>query len=108
MFLAESAPDLMQRLSRLPSAPDVTLLGRRKPKPFSWLHTTPPLESRLTSDGVASTYRMHPPYRTSPYMTIPSLGSPLAVLASRVFVQSAASYSLCSTPLITLLLPFLH
>ena len=51
--------DLMQRLSRFPSAPDVTLLDRRKPKPFSWLHTTPPLESRLTSDGVASTYRMH-------------------------------------------------
>ena len=42
---ADGAPNLMQRLSRLPPAPDVTLLDRRKPKPFSWPHTTPPLES---------------------------------------------------------------
>src|SRR5713101_799326 len=59
MWLVKGAPNLMQRLSRLPSAPDVTLLDCRKPKPFPWPHTTPPLETRLTSDGVASTYRMH-------------------------------------------------
>jgi hypothetical protein len=27
-----------QRLSRLPSAPDLTLLDRRKPKPHPWPH----------------------------------------------------------------------
>src|SRR5713101_6363688 len=64
MWLVKGAPNLMQRLSRLPSTPDVTLLDCRKPKPFPWPHTTPPLETRLTSDGVASTYRMHPGNRT--------------------------------------------
>jgi hypothetical protein len=59
MWLVKGAPNLMQRLSRLPSTPDVTLLDCRKPKPFPWPHTTPPLETRLTPDGVASTYRMH-------------------------------------------------
>ena len=60
MWLVKGASNLMQRLSRLPAAPDLMLLDRRKPKPFPWLHTTPPFETRLTSDGVASTYRMHP------------------------------------------------
>ena len=32
--LSKGAPNLMQRLSRFPSAPDVALLHRRKPKPF--------------------------------------------------------------------------
>jgi hypothetical protein len=31
-------------------------LDHRNSKPFPWLHITPPLESRLISDGVASTY----------------------------------------------------
>src|SRR5258707_11944788 len=64
MWLVKGASDFMQRLSGLPPAPNVTLLDRRKPKPFSRPHTTPPLHTRLTSDGVASTYRMHPRYRT--------------------------------------------
>src|SRR5882724_8781688 len=34
MLLAEGAPDLMQRLPRLPTTPHVALLHRRKPKPF--------------------------------------------------------------------------
>jgi DNA repair exonuclease SbcCD ATPase subunit len=38
MWLVKSAPDLMQRLSRLPAAPNVTLLDRRKPKPHPWSH----------------------------------------------------------------------
>jgi hypothetical protein len=54
-WLVKGPPNLMQRLSRLPSGPDVLLLQRRKSKPFPWLHTTPPFESRLISDGVAST-----------------------------------------------------
>jgi hypothetical protein len=36
--LVKSAPNLMQRLSRLPAAPNVTLLDRRKPKPYPWSH----------------------------------------------------------------------
>ena len=32
----KGAPNLMQRLSRLPAAPNVTLLDCRKPKPFPW------------------------------------------------------------------------
>src|SRR5712664_1919190 len=77
MWLVKGAPNLMQRLSRLPSAPHLTLLDCRKPKPFPWPHITPPLESRLTSDGVASTYRMHLPYRTSSgFWPIPSLRLP--------------------------------
>jgi hypothetical protein len=32
------APDLMQRLSRLPTAPHVSLLRRSKPYPFLWDH----------------------------------------------------------------------
>src|ERR1700678_3894440 len=31
-------------------------LDRRKPKPFSWPHTTPPLKSRFITDGVAPTH----------------------------------------------------
>src|SRR6266566_507891 len=38
MLLAEGAPDLMQRVSRLPTAPHVALLRRRKPKPFPLGH----------------------------------------------------------------------
>src|SRR5882724_6255083 len=38
MWLAIGAPDLMQRLSRLPPVPNVTLLDRRKPKSLSWPH----------------------------------------------------------------------
>jgi len=34
------------------------------PNRLPGLMSTPPLKSRLTSDGVASTYRMHPNYRT--------------------------------------------
>src|SRR5277367_6425031 len=56
MWLVKGAPNLMQRLSRLPSAPDVALLDRRKPKPYSWPHTTPPLKSRFITDGVALTH----------------------------------------------------
>ncbi len=39
MWLVKGAPNLMQRLSRLPATPNVTLLDRRKPKPFPWPHT---------------------------------------------------------------------
>ena len=48
----------MQCLTGLPSPPNVTLIDRRKPKPG--LIATPPFQSRLTSDDVASTCRMHP------------------------------------------------
>jgi hypothetical protein len=59
MFLAKGPPNFMQRLSRFPAIPDLTLLDRRKPKSFPWPHanTTFP-KNRFTSDGVASTYRM--------------------------------------------------
>jgi hypothetical protein len=38
MWLIKGPPNLMQRLSRLPSPPDVALLNRRQPKSFPWLH----------------------------------------------------------------------
>src|ERR1700722_8257763 len=38
VWLVKSAPNLMQRLSRLPAAPNVTLLDRRKPKPHPSSH----------------------------------------------------------------------
>ena len=63
MRLVKGAPNLMQRLPSLPATPNVTLLDRRKSKPLSWPHVTPPLQSSLTSDGVASTYRIHRRYR---------------------------------------------
>src|ERR1035437_5888398 len=44
MVLAESAPNLMQRLTRLPTAPHVGSLLRGKPVPLSLCHKTPPLE----------------------------------------------------------------
>src|ERR1022692_3284007 len=40
MWLFKRAPNLMQPLSRLPSAPDVALLDRRKPKPFFFFNDT--------------------------------------------------------------------
>src|SRR6202167_2976133 len=36
--LVKNAPNLMQRLSGLPAAPNVTLLNHRKPKPHPWSH----------------------------------------------------------------------
>src|SRR6202041_1634071 len=36
--LVKSPPNLMQRLSRLPAAPNVTLLDRRKPRPHPSSH----------------------------------------------------------------------
>src|SRR6266481_8251225 len=47
MTLIERTPNLMQRLSRLPTTPQLALLHRRKPKPFTWPHATPPLERNL-------------------------------------------------------------
>jgi len=38
MVLAKSAPDLMQRLPRLPTSPHVNLLLRGKPVPSPWSH----------------------------------------------------------------------
>jgi hypothetical protein len=38
MWLVKGASNLMQRLSRLPPAPNVTLLDRRKSKSLSWPH----------------------------------------------------------------------
>src|SRR3981189_635378 len=38
MLLAEGAPDLMQRVSRFPTAPHVALLRSRKSKPFPLGH----------------------------------------------------------------------
>src|SRR5260370_41828265 len=38
MWLAESPPDLMQRLPRLPTTPHVAFLRRRKPKPLPLNH----------------------------------------------------------------------
>src|SRR5580658_2791199 len=38
MLLAEGAPDLMLRLSRFPSAPQLAFLHRRKPKPLTLPH----------------------------------------------------------------------
>src|SRR6266478_4863546 len=38
MWLAEGPPDFMERLPRLPTAPHVALLHRRKPKPFTLGH----------------------------------------------------------------------
>ena len=38
MWLVKGAPNLMQRLSRLPAPPNVTFLDRRKPKPHPWFH----------------------------------------------------------------------
>src|SRR6267142_4992914 len=41
MLLAEGAPDLMKRLSRLPTPPHVALLPGRKSKPFPLGHKHP-------------------------------------------------------------------
>src|SRR5713101_717180 len=38
MWLAEGAPDLMQRLPGLPSAPDISSLRERKSRPFPLAH----------------------------------------------------------------------
>src|ERR1700733_5125901 len=38
MVFAEGTADLMQRLSRLPTAPDLGLLRRRKTMPSTWSH----------------------------------------------------------------------
>jgi hypothetical protein len=47
VWLIEGAPDLVQRLTGFPSAPDVVLLDRSESKPFSCPHTTPPLTADL-------------------------------------------------------------
>jgi hypothetical protein len=50
MVLAKSTTNLMQRLSSLPTAPDLSPLRHRKTIPSSLFHNT-----TFTSDGVAST-----------------------------------------------------
>jgi hypothetical protein len=47
MVLAKSPPDLMQRLSCLPTTPHVEFLLRGKPKPSPRSHKTPPLKTAL-------------------------------------------------------------
>jgi hypothetical protein len=47
MRLVKGAPNLMQRLSRLPPAPNVTLLYRRKPKSLSWPHANTTLPQQI-------------------------------------------------------------
>src|SRR5579863_9887960 len=63
MRLIKRTPNRMQRLSLFPAAPHLTLLNRRKPKPRPWPHATTTFTTRFTSDGVASTYRMHRVYQ---------------------------------------------
>jgi hypothetical protein len=55
VWLIEGAPDLVQRLTGFPSAPDVVLLDRSESKPFSCPHTTPPLTADLRLNRSAST-----------------------------------------------------
>jgi hypothetical protein len=59
MFLAKGPPNFMQRLSCFPAIPDLTLLDRRKPKPFPWPHVNTTSGEKIYISGVASTYRMH-------------------------------------------------
>src|ERR1700692_4180331 len=59
MFLAKGPPNFMLRLSRFPAIPDLTLLDRRKPKPFPWSHVNTTSGEKIYISGVASTYRMH-------------------------------------------------
>jgi hypothetical protein len=59
MFLAKGPPNFMQRLPRFPAIPDLTLLDRRKPKPFPWPHANTTFRKQIYISGVASTYRMH-------------------------------------------------
>jgi hypothetical protein len=56
MFLAKGPPNFMQRLSRFPAIPDLTLLDRRKPKPFPWPHANTTFRKQIYISGVASTY----------------------------------------------------
>jgi hypothetical protein len=65
MFLAKGLPNFMQRLSRSPAIPDLTLLNRRKPKPFPWPHANTTFPKQIYISGVASTYRMHRRTRNS-------------------------------------------
>src|SRR4029077_290690 len=46
MTLTERRPNLMQRLSRLPTTPQLALLHRGKPKPLTWPHASPPLQRK--------------------------------------------------------------
>jgi hypothetical protein len=55
MVLAEDSPNLMQRLSRLPTAPHVIPLLLRKLEPPLKSHIHHLIEKRFISDGVAST-----------------------------------------------------
>ena len=64
MRLAKRATDRMQRLPGLPPLPYIRFLRGRKPRPFPLGHNTI-LKQQIFLDGVASTYRIHRPYRTS-------------------------------------------
>ena len=56
MWLVKGAPNLMQRLSRLPTGSKRSRFSiAESPNRCPALMPTPPLHSRLTSDGVAST-----------------------------------------------------
>jgi hypothetical protein len=59
MFLTKGPPNFMQRLSRFPAIPDLTLLDRRKSKTFPWPHANTTFRKQIYISGVASTYRMH-------------------------------------------------
>jgi len=56
MVLAEGPPNLMQRLSRLPTAPQVGPLIRGKLYPSPLRHKHHLIEKRFISDGVPSTH----------------------------------------------------
>jgi len=71
MWLIKSPPNLMQRLSRFPAVP-TSRFSIAEPNRIPDLMTTPPFQSRFTSDGVASTYRIHPEYRTCPISRLSS------------------------------------
>jgi len=55
MVLAKDSSNLMQRLSRFPTAPHGSSLRRRKPNPSPLRHKHHLSEKRFISDGVAST-----------------------------------------------------
>jgi hypothetical protein len=88
MGLIKSAPNLVQRLSGLPPSPDRALLGRRKSKPLSRLHATPPLGTDLHRMVLhrpieTTAFIRHMDYRPVLIVTIPAIPNTSAYVAKR-------------------------
>jgi hypothetical protein len=87
MVFAQGTANLMQRLSRLPTTPDLGLLHRRKTIPSSWSH-----EHHLLKTNDLYQMVLHPPVELARVIgNFGQMTAPAAALLDRCKIESRST-----------------